>query len=285
MIHVIIPVHNRIELTLKCITSLKKQENSEKLNIFVIDDGSTDETSKILAKKFPNINLIKGTGSLFWCGAVNFGIDYVLKIAEENDWILLVNNDAELKPDALYHLIKSSKKRNRKAITGSLTLSSKDKQTVIKSGTIIKSWFFNITKHLYKDYKFSQLSNYESKEVDLITGRCLLHPIEVFKEVGNYDAITFNHYGGDDEFSMRAKRYGYSVLLCPLSVVFLEEDKNISQKKFNINNFLFLLFDIKSSSNIINKLKLTRKIVPFYAMPSFFLIGVIKSIYIFFIKK
>ena len=99
MIHVIIPVHNRIELTLKCITSLIKQENSEQLNIFVVDDGSTDETSKILPKKFPNVNLIKGTGSLFWCGAVNFGIDHVLKIAEENDWILLVNNDGELKSD------------------------------------------------------------------------------------------------------------------------------------------------------------------------------------------
>ena len=285
MIHVVIPVHNRLKFTKTCLTSLRNQKKITNLNIIVIDDGSSDGTFDYLKKNFPDITILKSDGSLFWCGAVNFGINYVLKIAEENDWILLVNNDAELKSDALYHLIKSSKKKNRKAITGSLTLSSKDKQTVIKSGTIIRSWFFNITEHIFKDYKYNHLSNLEPKEVDLITGRCLLHPIEIFKKVGNYDSITFNHYGGDDEFSIRAKRYGYSVLLCPLSVVFLVEDKKISPKKFTISNFLYSLFNIKSSSNIINKFRLTKKIVPFYAKPSFFFIGVMKSIYISFIKK
>ena len=50
MIHVVIPVFNRLELTKKCIASIKKQKNCEKIKIIVVDDGSTDGTSKFLKK-------------------------------------------------------------------------------------------------------------------------------------------------------------------------------------------------------------------------------------------
>ena len=280
MIHVIITVHNRIGLTLKCVRSLMKQKNSEKLNIFVVDDGSTDHTSKILSRKFPDVNLIKGSGLLYWCGAVSLGIVHVLKIASKNDWILLVNNDAELKSDAIYQLTKCSMKKNRKAIVSALTLNSKDEQTIIKSGTIIKSWFLNITHHVYKNCKYNELKNYSPIEVDLITARCLLHPIEIFKKTGNYDYVNFNHYGGDDEFSLRVKKFGYKVLLCPTSVVFLEEKQ--LKKQLNFKRLYFDFFNIKSSSNIINKFKLSFKVVPYHSKLTFFFIGILKSFYVFF---
>jgi len=41
------------------------------------------------------------------------------------------------------------------------------------------------------------------------------------------------------------------------------------------------IFSIKSSSNIINKFRLSFSVVPFYAKLSFFLIGVLKSMYVF----
>ena len=279
MINVIIPVHNRLKLTIKCINSLKEQYNFSNLKIIVVDDASTDNTFQYLKENFKNIIILKGSGSLFWGGAVNYGIEYVLKNSETNDWILLVNNDVELSVDTIKKLIEVSESKNRKAIVGALTVCSLDKQTIIKSGTIVKSWFLNITKHIFKGKKIMNLKLKNYEKVDLLTGRCLLHPIEIFRRAGNYNSQKFIHYGGDDEFSMRIKKYGYSSLLCTSTIVFLEP--NFEKKKIT---FFENFFGIRSSSNIINKFKFTLEVVPIYAKLSFFLISIIKSLFIY-LKK
>ena len=179
--------------------------------------------------------------------------------------------------------MEQSIKYKRKSISGSLTVSFKDKKSIIKSGTIVKNWFLNLTSHQFVNDNIELLINKKSVEVDFLTGRCLLHPVEIFEVVGNYDSKTFPHYGADDEFSMRVKKFGYSSILCPSSIVYLKEnDENRSIKTSLLNQFLFSLFNIKSSANIVNKFNLSLKVVPIYAKPSFFLIGILKSIIIFF---
>ena len=53
MIHVIIPVHNRLEFTIDCINSIYKQKQKDKIKIIIVDDGSIDGTSQYIKKKFP----------------------------------------------------------------------------------------------------------------------------------------------------------------------------------------------------------------------------------------
>ena len=50
-----------------------------------------------------------------------------------------------------------------------------------------------------------------------------MHPIEIFSKV-EIDSKTFQHYGGDDEFSMRVKQSGFVTLLCPSSIVYLSSN-------------------------------------------------------------
>jgi len=285
MIHIIIPVHNRLAATLRCIKSIQKQKIKKKLNIIIVDDGSSDGTSAYIAKNFSNIKILKGSGFMFWGGAVNFGIESVLKKKKPGDWVLLINNDVELKTETISSLISISENNKRKSVVIPLTLSIIDKKTVIKSGTIIKSWFLNISKHLFAGMKNNEIMDKKPIKVDIMTCRCALHPIEMFKIAGNYDAKNFNHYGCDDEFSIRIKKYGYSILLCPSVTIYLTDNKSsIKQKKINIKNFIHSFFSMKSSSNIIDKFYLTMKLVPLYAKLSFFLIGVLKSLYVF-LKK
>lgn len=275
MIHVIIPVYNRLDYTIKCIKSLEKQNINEKINIIVVDDGSTDNTKDFLKKNFPNIKILNGTGLLFWGGAVSYGIKYVLQNSQLDDWVMLVNNDVELSVNTISELIKILELKKRKAIIGTLTLDARDKKTVIKSGTIVKNWFLNITDHLYKGLDINNLNLKNFEKVHFLTGRCILHPIEIFKKVGNYNSKKFSHYGCDDEFSMRVQKFNYETLLCTSTYVFLKLD--VKKKKSFYESFL----GIKSSSNIINKLKLTIEVVPIYAKISFFLISVIKSLLIY----
>jgi GT2 family glycosyltransferase len=284
MIHVVIPVHNRLKFTKSCIKSIINQKKCEKINIIIVDDGSKDGTSTYIKKKFPKITILNGSGSLYWGGAINLGVEYVKKNSNKNDWLLVVNNDVELSSNAISELIKSSKGYKKKALIGALTLNLRDKRTIIKSGTIVKSWFLNKTKHIYQGLNINNLKNKKPIKVDFLTGRCLLHPMKVFSKIGNYDSKTFLHYGGDDEISMRVKKYGYVTAICPNSIVYLNSNNH---KKLNRNvlmRFLYVLFSIKSSSNLINKFNFTLKVVPAQAKLSFFFIGIIKSIYIFFKK-
>ena len=197
-------------------------------------------------------------------GAVNFGINYARKISKKNDWVLLVNNDVEFAPNAISELIKVINNNGRRVIAGSLSLDYIDKSTVIKSGTIVESWFLNKTKHAYNGLNINKISTLKNLQVDFITGRCLLHPIEIFDSVGNYDHKNFLHYGADDEFSMRVKKNGYKIYLCVSSLVYLKSknNKNIGKIK---KSLFHTFFSIHSSSNIVNKFKLTPKVVPFYA--------------------
>ena len=193
-----------------------------------------------------------------------------------------MNNDVELKSNAISELLKKSEIFDRKAIYSALSVDFEDKETIIKSGTIVNSWFFNITSHKYVGLKLKDIKSEKPIKVDFLTGRCLLHPIEIFEKDLYYDSKTFPHYGADDDFSMRIKKFGYSTVLCPSSIVFLKENKSLPLSKNFYQKLIHALFNIKSNTNIINKFNLSLRVVPWYAKITFFLIGVIKSLFIFF---
>ena len=118
MIHVVIPVHNRLKFTKSCVKSIINQKKCEKINIIIVDDGSKDGTSTYIKKKFPKITILNGSGSLYWGGAINLGIEHVKKNSNKNDWLLIVNNDVVLSSNAISELIKSSKDFKKKALMG-----------------------------------------------------------------------------------------------------------------------------------------------------------------------
>jgi GT2 family glycosyltransferase len=272
MIYVLIPVFNRLKLTKSCIESIKGNEKNLDLRIILVDDGSTDGTTEWVRDTYPEITILQGTGSLFWGGAIHYGVEYILKKCDSNDYILLVNNDVLLAENTIRELVNFSEEKNRQVVVGSLSLDSSNKEKVIKSGTVVKSWFLNRTSHVFIGQKIQNIYDKESKEVDFLTGRCLLHPVEVFLIAGNYDSYSFRHYGGDDEFSMRVKKFGFKTYVCTSAIVYMQKT---SPEKLR---FFATFFSTHSSSNIVNKFKISLRVAPPLAIFTFFLIGVTKSL-------
>jgi GT2 family glycosyltransferase len=280
MVYIIIPVHNRIEITKKCLTSIFDQ-NIKDILVIVVDDGSTDCTKEKINSDYPNVMVLPGTGSLFWTGSVNLGINYVLSVCHENDWILLMNNDVQMADDVIHKLVSFSNIYDRKVLVNALSVDSEDKDTIIKSGTVVNSWFLNRTHHVLHGSSLSELTCRDEIEVDLLTGRCLLHPIEIIKTVGNYNSNLLPHYGGDDEFSARAKLFGYRLFVLPTAIVYLEQ----ASEPHNKQDIFQALFGIRSNINIITKWKMTRAVVPLYAQLSYYIISLFKSLYVYLIYK
>ena len=61
-VFVLVPVHNRREITRKFIACLTKQTYSP-LQIIVIDDGSSDGTADMVRQDAPNAHVIRGDGT------------------------------------------------------------------------------------------------------------------------------------------------------------------------------------------------------------------------------
>jgi GT2 family glycosyltransferase len=274
MIYILIPVFNKIEKTVKCLDSIYSQ-NNEDVQVIIVDDGSTDNSRQVIRDNHPDTIILNGTGSLFWTGSVHLGVSYILSIGNSQDWILLMNNDVQLTPGSIDGLVSFSESKGRNAIVNALSIDLKDRDMIIKSGTNIKSHILNITSHVYQGNSISKLTSFDAVEVDLLTARCLLHPIEVFWSVGNYNAVLFPHYGGDDEFTARAKRSGYRLYVLPSVIVYLDNEVDSTSK-----GLFDRLFGIKSNINLVNKWKFTRSSIPLYAQLTYYTIAVFKSIFV-----
>jgi GT2 family glycosyltransferase len=70
-IYIIIPVHNRKALTLACLENLRTNGDLQKYQVIVVDDGSSDRTAEEVAENYPEVNILKGNGNLWWTGAIN----------------------------------------------------------------------------------------------------------------------------------------------------------------------------------------------------------------------
>ena len=73
---VIIPVHNRREVTLRCLERLESDGVFAWASVVVVDDGSTDGTGAAVRARHPAVILLPGDGDLWWGGAIRMGMEY-----------------------------------------------------------------------------------------------------------------------------------------------------------------------------------------------------------------
>ena len=92
LISVVIPTHNRASLLKKAIDSVLLQTERD-LEIIVVDDASTDETSELLnefVKTDARIKVIKNKAALGGGGARTAGI-----FASKGKWVAFLDDDDE----------------------------------------------------------------------------------------------------------------------------------------------------------------------------------------------
>lgn len=108
-IHIVLPVHNRRVMTLAFLDSLAQQTIDEPVTVVLVDDGSTDGTAQAVASWCEaeehasriRLRAIRGSGDLWWAGAVRRALEEITPDLEHTDWVYLGNNDTVLDPDHL----------------------------------------------------------------------------------------------------------------------------------------------------------------------------------------
>ncbi len=90
-IYILIPVHNRKSITLRCLEHLQQQGTLDQYHIVVIDDGSTDGTLEAIVRQYPDVTILSGDGNLWWTGAIVMGMKFAMQQGAE--YLIWLNDD------------------------------------------------------------------------------------------------------------------------------------------------------------------------------------------------
>jgi GT2 family glycosyltransferase len=208
---------NQCDKTLRCISSLSSVENPP-FDIVLWDNGSQDETAKIVRKLFPDV--------LVQCSPVNLGAargrNEAAKIAINNyqpKYLLFLDNDMTVTPNFLEALIEPFGSDIRLAqTTGKIKIPGAGNRLNDAGGCKINFYTGRTTPIGYGEIDNGQYD----KQKTCIPGGFTLVRADVFCEVGGFDTI-FDPYGYEDlDFSLRVARAGYYALYMPEAVAFHE---------------------------------------------------------------
>ena len=247
-IWICIPVFNRIEFTLKCLGTLKAQ-TFQNFTVVICDHGSTDGTTTHINQHFPDVVVLNADNSLWWTGAMNRCVSYVLQHATPDDYLLTLNNDNELPQDYLAEFSAYSNKYPH------AVLASATHDIVTRNRVAEGHWLDWLTaKAKVVTFERDHLPDDENViAVNHTSGRGTLFPIAVFQELGLYDEHHLPHYGADYDFSHKAMRAGYPIYVCkPCRVLAHVEATGMTtvRNQFSLKSFINYLTSIRSPANL-----------------------------------
>lgn len=201
---------NGLKDTLACLDSLM-QITYPACEILVVDNGSTDGSPEALRAAFPQVTLLETGQNLGFVGGNNVGLEYAR--AAQADYALLLNNDTEVAPDFLDHLVEAAETDATAGIVGPAIYYYDQPETFWSAGGQI-DWSRGATAMLGLNEvdrgQFGQMA----RPVDFVTGCALLIKMRVVEQVGMLDPRFFAYYE-ETEWCVRARRCGYNILFAP----------------------------------------------------------------------
>jgi len=186
-----------------------------------VDDGSTDGTVEAVAMEFPDVEIVRGDGSLWYTAGTNRGMDAALQ--HDLDYILAINNDQICDEKCILNLVNCAE-RYPHSVVGALLLDWETPHKVFQVSPRWEVWKGGF-RHWYKQTVWTVPE--KSWEVEIIVGNCVLYPAEAVREVGLMDEKRLPQYG-DAEYTPRMRRAGWRLLIDPRARVFCKPNDTIS---------------------------------------------------------
>ena len=193
-IAVLLTCFNRVQKTLSCLDNLfSGVPDNVELSVFLVDDGSTDGTGTMVKNKYPKVNVIEGTGNLYWNRGMHLAWDTASK-EKSFDYYMLLNDDTFLYPGAIQELLDCAQSLENR---------------VVVCAAFCSEFSGRYSYGGRNENGEPIVPNGKVQECHSINGNCLLVPKLVYDKVGNLDPI-FPHAIGDFDYGYRAKSKGFA---------------------------------------------------------------------------
>lgn len=204
-IAVLMTCHDRREITLRCLASLRGASvhaaDRADVHVFLVDDGCTDGTPEAVAARFPDVTIVPGTGSLYWCGGMRRAWDAAAR-AGGFDAYLWLNDDVRLTEACLSVLLDTEAGISR--ATG-------------RSGIVVGATHDEAgggTSYGEMGPEGIRPAGDAARPINSFNGNIVLVPHDVYRSIGGFSRV-YRHGFGDIDYACRARRRGVPIWLAP----------------------------------------------------------------------
>ncbi len=213
---IIIVNWNGGQVLLDCLASIYAHTPPLPFEVIVVDNASTDGSPERVAAGFPQVRLIQAGRNLGFAGGNNLGLQ-----AAQGRFLLLLNNDTLVREKALGRMVAAMQADPSIGILGCRLLNP-DGTLQRSCGLFPTLWtkFLDLTM-LYRLVPVYRLGHWDyagERDVDWLSGACLLLRREVYEQIGGLDEGYFM-YLEDADLCRRAWQAGWRVHFTPTAEV------------------------------------------------------------------
>jgi N-acetylglucosaminyl-diphospho-decaprenol L-rhamnosyltransferase len=201
----------------RCLASLDAHRGGVNLDVLVIDNASHDASHTRAVARHPWTRLIENPTNVYLSPAWNQGIR-----ESSAPWILLLNPDTEWWAGTVSDFLSVARDAPRAGIVGPLIRNPDG--TIYPSGRAFPS-VLDAAGHAFlgtiaprnrftRRYHLEGWDRTTEREVDWVSGACMLMPRKALEDVGPFDE-GFPLYGEELDMATRLREAGWAVLFTP----------------------------------------------------------------------
>ena len=209
-VSIVIPAHNKVEVTYLGLCSLLVAHNKASFEVIVVDDASTDETSE-LENIVSGITVIHNVEAQRFIRACNAGAEKA-----RGEYIVLLNNDVEVTTGWIDELIAAFSRFDNVGLVGSKLLYPNGE--LQDAGGIIwgtgNPWNYG-NRQNPNEPRFSY-----ARQADYLCGAAMMVPTKLWKELDGLSSYMEPMYFEDTDFAFKVREAGYTTWFVPSSIVY-----------------------------------------------------------------
>lgn len=213
--------YQQLEMTLRFLESIS-QIGYANYEVVVVDNASNFDAKKEIQSRYPNVTVICSESNLGFAGGNNLGLQYC-----KGDYILFINNDTEVEPDFLNHLVQLGNAVPNLGVISPRLQYYDPKGIVQYAGSTDLNTFTLRNRSLgYGEVDKGQYTT--SYPTAFIHGAAMLVPKLVLTEVGLMEQRFFLYYEEYD-WCARIKARGFEIYYCGESLVYHKESMSVGK--------------------------------------------------------
>jgi GT2 family glycosyltransferase len=206
----------------RCLDTLPRGAQTTPLEVFVVDNGSSDGSPAMILDQYPHVTLIGNPDNVGFAHANN----QALRVCQ-GDYALLLNSDTLVHPGALDALVAGMEAHPQAGIGGAKLLNPDGsiQYSCRRFPTFATGLFRNSALGRFfpqnvqvRDYLMTDFDHASIIEVDWVSGAALCIRRQVLEEVGLLDEQFFM-YCEDVDWCYRAHLADWQVLYFPDAVI------------------------------------------------------------------
>src|SRR5215203_1246099 len=218
LVHIIILNWNGLNDTSECLAAIKKLTYPN-VHVQVIDNASKNGEAEIIEQRFPEVEVLKQTENLGFCGGCNAGMKKAL--AENADFVMLLNNDAIVSPNLIEALVEGYEGLENPGAVSPVIFKYPETDKIWFS---IARWeaFWKTGEAKFRlalDEDYASLKDKNPYETEFACGCCLFVSTDVIKRIGLFDERYFAFFD-EAEWCVRMKKQGFTSYIVPSAFMY-----------------------------------------------------------------